>query len=88
MHIDVSSKGRLAQHYLHITEQVPNRITPPYSNQEHLLLSWKTSITVRPSPAPTIQMAKQNTDLDAPTPKQATRGYKGLQGKKGLSQDV
>eukprot|EP00983_Pelagomonas_calceolata_P058691 1145600-Pelagomonas_calceolata.AAC.1 len=30
VHLDVGSADRLTQHDLHITEQVPNRVLPPY----------------------------------------------------------
>eukprot|EP00983_Pelagomonas_calceolata_P113418 1159981-Pelagomonas_calceolata.AAC.4 len=57
MHMDVGSADRLAQHDLHITKQVSNRVIPPYlfdlsmPDQARRTSSCPNIILVTPCPA-------------------------------------
>eukprot|EP00983_Pelagomonas_calceolata_P043082 1138766-Pelagomonas_calceolata.AAC.1 len=57
VHMDVGSADHLAQHDLHITEQVSNRVIPPYlfhpstSGQARRTSSHPDAILVTPCPA-------------------------------------
>eukprot|EP00983_Pelagomonas_calceolata_P027375 860065-Pelagomonas_calceolata.AAC.1 len=55
--MDVGSAARLAQHYLYITEQISNRVTPPYlfdpsiPDQARCTSSRPDAILITPCPA-------------------------------------